>query len=413
MPHRFMVCMPLVGILLSSAALPAGDWPEFRGSGQQGVSDEVNLPLTWSETENIAWKTDLPGLGWSSPSIANGQLWLTSAVKSDPSQPAVDLVAICLDPKSGAVLKTVEIFHKDDPGSIHSKNSHASPTPVIQGDKVYVHFGRHGTACLNTNGDILWKTELEYNHRHGPGGSPILFQDLLIIACDGTDIQYMVALDKNTGKEAWKTPRVEGRMAYSTPTMTVFNGQPQVVTSGGEFISTYAPATGKELWRFRYPGGFSNVPRPVVAQGIAFASSGYNETFLYGVKLGGEGDVTETHLAWKTNKAVPRNASPIIVGDDLYLISDNGVATCLDVKTGEQHWQKRIGGDFSSSPLFADGKLYIVNENGLTTVLKPGHEYEVLAENQLPGRIFASPVPHDGAIFLRTEAALYRIENPK
>lgn len=402
----------VLGLAVAATSL-GGDWPEFRGPGQQGHSDERNLPLQWSESENIEWKTELPGLGWSSPSIVAGSIWLTTAVKPDPSSPAVDLTALCLDARTGEIVRSVVVFHKDDPGPIHSKNSHASPTPVIDGDRIYVHFGKHGTACLTSNGEIVWRTELAYNHRHGPGGSPVVFKDLLIIACDGTDTQYVVALDKHTGKEVWKTLRVEGRMAYSTPTLIEFGGEPQLVTAGGEFISTYDPATGKELWRFRYPGGYSVVPRPVVSHGMAFASSGFNEPVFYGVKLGGSGDVTETHLAWKTAKNAPRNASPLIVGEELYLVSDNGVVTCHDVKTGKVHWQQRVGGDFSSSPLFADGRIYITSEGGLTTVFKPGRQFEALAENQMPGRVFASLAPYDGAIFLRNERALYRIENAK
>ena len=200
-------------------------------------------------------------------------------------------------------------------------------------------------------------------------------------------------------------------MAYSTPTLINFNGEPQIVTAGGEFITTYDPATGKELWRFRYPGGYSVVPRPVVDDGIVFASSGYDNPVFYAVKLGGSGDVTESCLVWKTDKNAPRNASPLIVGDDLYLVNDKGIVSCLDVKSGELHWQQRIDGDFSSSPLFADGRIYITSEAGVTTVFKPGHEFKSLAENELPGRIFASLAPSDGAIFLRTESALYRIQN--
>jgi outer membrane protein assembly factor BamB len=400
------------GLLTAGIPLSAGDWPEFRGPGQQGHSDETNLPLTWSETENIAWKTDLPGLGWSSPSIANGQIWLTTAVKPDEKAPPVVLQAICLDPATGKILKTVDVFFKEEPGSIHGKNSHASPTPVIEGDRVYVHFGRHGTACLTTDGEIVWQTQLEYEHRHGPGGSPVIYKDLLIVACDGTDKQYVTSLDKHSGKEVWKTERVEGRMAYSTPILVEFEGKMQLVSSGGEHFAAYDPATGKEIWRFRYPGGFSNVPRPVAAHGFAFASSGYNDTTISAIRLDGTGDVTKSHMAWDVKVGV-RNASPIIIGDELYLITDNGVASCHDVRTGKKHWQKRIGGDFSSSFLHADGRLYITSEAGVTTVIKPGREFEQLAQNELPGRIFASPAPYDGAIFLRTEKALYRIENAK
>ncbi len=410
MVSRFLTLFSVLTVLSLTTVGFSGDWSEFRGPGQQGHSDEKNLPLKWSETENIAWKAELPGLGWSSPSIYGNQIWLTTAVKTDPNLPAVDLVAACLNPQTGEIVHSVKVFHKDDPGSIHGKNSHASPTPVIEGDRVYVHFGKHGTACLSTAGEVLWKSELAYNHRHGPGGSPVLFKETVILVCDGTDTQYITALDKKTGKEVWKTIRAEGRMAYSTPTLFQYQGEPQLVSAGGEFITTYNPGTGKELWKFRYPKGYSVVPRPVVADGIAFASSGYDDPVFYGVKLGGSGDVTESHLAWKVAKNAPRNASPIIVGNDIYLISDNGVASCFDVKTGQQHWQHRVGGDFSSSPLYADGKIYITSESGLTTVLKPGHEYESLAENQLPGRIFASLAAFDGALFQRTEKSLYRIQ---
>lgn len=404
--NRFFIALTIVSV--ASLTL-AEDWPEFRGPGQQGHSAEEILPLAWSESENVAWVTDIPGLGWSSPSIVADRVWITTAVKPDPAAPATDLLAICLDAKTGDILRTIQVFHKDDPGSIHGKNSHASPTPIIEGDRVYVHFGRHGTACLSADGEIVWQTQLEYNHRHGPGGSPVIFQDLVIIACDGTDTQYVTALDKRTGKEVWKTPRVEGRMAYSTPTLTVFRGKPQLVTSGGEFFSAYDPADGKELWRFRYPGGYSNVPRPVVSHGLAFASSGYNDTTFSAVKLDGSGDVTQTHLAWKI-KGPHRNSSPLVIDDDIYLTSDNGVVSCLDVTTGKEHWQKRIGGDFSASPLYADGKIYVSNESGVTFVLQPGHKFEVLAENPLPGRMFASPTPYDGALFLRNEKSLYRIQ---
>ncbi len=402
-------CLTLLTLGFATSTF-AGDWPEFRGSGQQGHSDEKNLPLTWSETENIAWKTDLPGLGWSSPSIAGNRIWVTTAVKPEDKPDDIQLLAICLDRDTGEIVKSVPVFEKEKPEKIHGKNSHASPTPIIERDRVYVHFGNHGTACLTTDGEIVWKTALAYNHRHGPGGSPILFHNLLIITCDGTDTQYITALNKETGDEVWKTMREEGRMAYSTPTLIDFEGQPQVITAGGEFLTTYDPATGKELWKFRYPKGYSVVPRPVVADGIAFASSGYDSPVFYGVKLGGAGDVTESHLVWKTEKGAPRNASPIVIGDDVYLVSDNGVACCFDVKTGKQHWQKRVGGDYSASPLHADGRIYLTNEAGLTTVLQPGHQYEVLAENQLPGRAFASLATADQAIFFRNETALYRIQ---
>lgn len=382
----------------------AGDWPQFRGPTQQGHSTEKNLPLTWSETENVAWKTELPGLGWSSPSIAGNRLWLTTGVDDGHS-----LRALCLDIANGVVLHNVEVFQKEDPGPIHGKNSHASPTPVIEGDRIYVHYGKHGTACLTSTGEIVWKTELAYNHRHGPGGSPVLYENLLIINCDGTDVQYVVALDKRTGKEVWKSER-QGSMAYSTPLLVEHAGKMQLISEGGEWTVAYEPATGAEIWKFRYPAGYSNVPRPVAAFGLTFVSSGYNTPVFYAIKLDGKGDVTETHAAWKLTKGAPLNPSPLVIGNELYLISDNGIATCVDARTGEQHWQQRVGGNFSASPLFADGRVYLLDEKGKTTVIAPGTKYEVLAENELPGRTLASISTADGALFLRTDAALYRLQ---
>lgn len=396
----------VLGVLVGSWASVgwARDWPQFRGPTQQGHADEPSLPLTWSETENIVWKTELPGLGWSSPAIVGRQIWLTTALDEGRS-----LRALCVDRQTGQLLHNVEVFAKEQPGPIHKKNSHASPTPLIEGDRVYVHYGRHGTACLTTTGEVVWKTELEYDHRHGPASSPVIFEDVLIINCDGSDRQFTVGLDKRTGQELWRSTR-QGRMAYSTPLLVTWNGQTQVVCSCGEWAVAYEPASGRELWRFRYPGGYSNVPRPVAAFGLAFVSSGYDTPTFYALKLDLRGDITETGAVWKLGKGAPRNVSPLIVGDELYLMSDNGIATCLDARTGQVHWQERVGGDFSASPIFASGRIYFLNETGKTTVLAPGKSYQVLAENELPGRTLASLAPVDGAIYLRTDTALYRIQ---
>lgn len=391
--------------LLAAVGVYAADWPEFRGPTQQGLSSATGLPVTWSETELIAWKTDIAGLGWSSPAIVGEQIWLTTAIDDGHS-----LRALRLNRTTGVIEKDVEVFAIEEPGKVHGKNSHASPTPVIADGRVYVHYGKHGTACLTTEGDIVWRTQLEYNHQHGPGGSPILVDDVLIVNCDGTDVQYVVGLDKATGKEVWRQPRGTASMAYSTPTLVEVDGQRQVISSGGEWTIAYEPKNGKELWRFRYPKGYSNVPRPVVAFGLTFVSSGYNTATLYALRLGGEGDITDSHVAWQVTKGAPRNSSPLIVGDELYMVSDNGIITCLAAKTGEVHWEKRLGGNCSASPLFADGRIYITNETGMTKVIAPGTEYVELAENELPGRTLASIAVADGALFLRTDTALYRIQ---
>ena len=398
------------------SATQAADWPQFRGPGGQGHSDATNLPLTWSETENITWKVPVAGLGWSSPAIQGDQIWITSAVDEGKT-----LHAIALDRATGKSLHDVTIFELAEPSPVHSKNSHASPTPLIEGDRVYVHYGAHGTACLKTDGTVVWKTQdLKHDHRHGPGGSPVIFEDLLILNCDGSDIQFVVALDKNTGEIRWKKKRehigedrLTGKssvpMSYTTPLLTEINGTIQLLSSGADSIVSYNPRNGEEYWWFRYDG-YSNVPRPVVGKGLVFISSGYDRPEFYAVKDDGTGDFTESHLGWNMKKAAPLNPSPLLVGDELYLISDNGIATCLDAVSGTQHWQERIGGNFSASPTLADGKIYLLDEEGKTTVIAPGKKYEVLATNTLEGRTLATPAIVDQAVFLRTDTHLYRIE---
>lgn len=412
-------CLLVLLCVVCVSETQAADWPQFRGPGGQGHSDATNLPLTWSETENIKWKVPVAGLGWSSPAIKGDQIWITSAVDDGKT-----LHAIALDRATGKSLHDVTIFELAEPGTVHAKNSHASPTPLIEGDRVYVHYGAHGTACLKTDGTIVWKTQdLKHDHRHGPGGSPVIFEDLLILNCDGSDIQFVVALDKNTGAIRWKKKRehigedrLTGKsnvpMSYTTPLLAEINGTIQLLSSGADSIVSYNPRNGEEYWWFRYDG-YSNVPRPVVGKGLVFISSGYDRPEFYAVKVDGTGDVTESHLGWNMKKAAPLNPSPLLVGDELYLVDDDGIATCLDSVTGTQHWQRRIGGNFSASPTLADGKIYLLDEDGKTTVLAPGKKYEVLATNTLEGRTLATPAMVDHSVFLRTDTHLYRIEIAK
>jgi len=406
--------------LLALPATAAGqDWPQFRGPTGQGISTVRRAPLRWGEnSDNRTWKVPIEGLGWSSPSVQGDRIWLTTALNEGQS-----LRAICLDLETGREIHNVEIFKRDEPGKVHSKNSHASPTPVIEGDRVYLHFGAYGTACITTDGEVVWRHGFKYNHRHGPGGSPVIFEDLLIINCDGTDVQFIAALNKNTGEEVWRTKRAhisEARlsgsdsapMGFSTPLLVEVDGVMQVVSTGGDHVAGYNARTGEEIWWSSYYG-YSLVPRPVVGHGMIYVCSGYNKPVLYAVRLGGTGDVTETHVEWTLERGAPHNPSPLIVGDEIYVVADRGIATCLDAKTGETHWQERLGGNFSASPLYAAGRIYFLNESGETTVIEPGTEYKELARNQVQGRTLASLTPLEGAMLLRTDSHLYRFDVSK
>ena len=380
------------------SSLQAEDWPQFRGPGGEGHSAEKNLPLQWSETSNIAWKTAIPGRGWSSPSVSNGAIWLTAEVDTG-------LHLYSLESKSGKILKDITVFSPRSLGTQHAKNTHASPTPILEDGRVYVHFGSHGTAAVNTDGQILWKTTMDYEPMHGTGGSPVIFKDLLIFSCDGTDVQFVVALNKNTGKVKWKTSR-KTYMAFSTPLLIKVDGKDQVVSPGAYRTVSYDPNNGKELWSVSYGEGFSNVSRPVFGHGLVFLSSGFNRADLLAVKPGGE-------VVWKYGRSVSLTPSFLLVGDELYMISDNGIATCFDAKSGKVHWQQRLSGTFSASPTFADGRIYFQNEDGETVVIAPGKEFRKLATNQIDGQTLASMAVSDGQILLRSATHLYAIRTAK
>jgi outer membrane protein assembly factor BamB len=392
----FFLCVPAL----------AEDWPEFRGPTGQGHSSETGLPLTWSETKNVRWKVAIPGKGWSSPAVQGDRIWLTTATEEGKS-----LRAICVDRNNGAITQNIEVFRLKNLGPISPKNSHASPTPVLEGDKVYLHFGAHGTACITQTGEIVWKTRLEYdNGQHGPGGSPVLYDNLLIVSCDGLDTQYVVALDKATGKIKWKKLR-EGYQAYTTPLVVRLSSGDQVISPGAFRTVAYEPRTGKEIWQVRYGDGFSNVPRPVYGNGLAFICTGFQEPSLLAVRVDGHGEISKKQIAWTLKRGAPLTPSPLLVGDELYVITDNGIATCLDASTGKEYWKARVGGNHSASPIFGDGRIYFLSEEGESVVIAPGKELKVLAKNELDGETLASMAVSGGSIFIRSRTHLYRLSN--
>lgn len=416
--------MPRSAVLLAIMLLmwphrPAGaeNWPQFRGPGGQGHSSATNLPSHWSPTENVTWKVSIPGLGWSSPVHWNGRIYLTTAVPRGPEgSNDQSLRALCLDAASGDVLWNVEVFQQDGEQTerIHSKNSHASPTPVTDGTHVFVHYGTQGTACLTLAGDVVWTNrELRYLPQHGNGGSPILVDDLLVVCCDGSDTAFVAALDQRTGRIQWKTDRniaSRSKFSFSTPLAIEVEGRRQIICPGTNAVSAYAPDDGRVLWTVDYPGGYSVIPRPVFGHGLVYVCTGYGKPSLFAIRPTGTGNVTDSRLVWKTDRNAPHTPSVLLVGDELYMVSDRGIASCLDAKTGRVHWQQRLEGKFSASPLFADGKIYLQAEEGETIVIKPGKEFVELARNQLEPRTFASFAVADSALFIRTEEFLYRIE---
>ena len=390
------------------------DWSEFRGPSRDGHSPAHNVPVEWSATSNVVWKVAIPGAGWSSPSLAGGKVYLTTAVPIGDSKD-LSLRALRVDATTGAIDWNVEVFKEESGKSarIHSKNGHASPTPVVADGVVYVHFGHMGTAALNLKGSILWRQEaLKYTPIHGNGGSPILVNNLLFFSCDGAEDPFVVALNRKTGGVVWKTPRVtpaSRKFSFSTAQWITVDGHQQIISPGSGAVCAYDPADGHELWRVRYGEGYSVIPQPVYAHGLLFLGTGYDRPLVYAVKPGGSGDLTTNNVAWTLTKGAPNTPSLLVVGDELYFVSDAGIASCVDARTGAVHWSERLGGDFSASPIFADGRIYFQNESGMGFVVKPGRTFQVLARNDLGERSLASYAVTDGTLFIRTAEHLFRI----
>ncbi len=396
-------------------ALAQEDWPEFRGPTREGHAESKNLPLRWSKADNIVWKASVPGVGWSSPVVYRGTVYLTTAGIDDAGNPT-SLDALAFDLASGHQIWTRTVFAVSSQPDKHSKNSHASPTPIVESDRIYVHFGHLGTAALDPSGRVLWRqTSLAYSPVHGNGGSPVVVNDKLIFSCDGGADPFIAALNKVNGEVLWRVPRITSAaktFSFSTPLLIEVDGRSQLITPGSGIVSALDPANGRELWRVRYGEGYSVVPRPVFGHGLVFVGTGYDRPWAYAIKVDGRGDVTDTHVAWKSARSAPNTPSMLLVGEELYFVSDSGVASCVDARTGQLHWNERLGGDFSASPLHAHGRVYFTNERGKTFVVKASTQFEQLAENDLGERTLASLAVSGSSILQRTEEHLYRIQEP-
>ena len=418
-PRAATLFVILTAILGVGALRASENWPQFRGPTGDGRSDATGLPLRWSETENVRWKTAIHGRGWSSPVIWGKQIWMTTATADGK-----EMFAVCVDRRDGKVIHDIKLFDVASPEEIHTLNSYASPTPVMEEGQVYLQFGSYGTACLDTaTGEPLWRRrDLPCNHFRGPGSSPILYENLLIAPFDGFDYQYVVALDKQTGRTVWKTDRSNDygtddgdfKKAFCTPLVVQAAGRTQLISPGSRAAMSYDPRTGKELWQVRFRSkSFSSTARPLHGHGLVFINTGFGKADLIAVRPDGTGDVTETHIEWEIRKGVPSKPSPLLIDDLIYMVHDAGIASCIEARTGEYVWTERLGGKYSASPVAADGRIYFLSHEGKTTVIRPGREFRELARNHLDDGFMASPAIAGKALFLRTRTHLYRIEDPE
>lgn len=408
----------LVVVLYACAVSADGNWPAWRGPAADGHSDATGLPLHWSETENIRWKTAIHDLGHSTPVVWDNQVWLTTA-KEDGTV----FYAVGFDLDSGAVVHDIEVFRAEEPQPINPLNSYATPSPVIEAGRVYVHYGTFGTACIDTNsGEVLWRrSDLNCDHMQGPASSPVIFEDLLIVTLEGTDKQFMAALDKGTGKTVWlykrayepyKDTKPVYLKSYQTPVIMDINGKPQLISNGAMMVTGHDPRTGAELWRVLYRDD-STISSIIHGHGLLFVNTGGNPggSQLWAIREGGTGDVTDSHVVWKMTEDAPHQSSPVLIGDLLYSLSDPGLLICMRAMTGEQVWSEQLRGKFGASLLTAAGKIYASNLRGTTTIFEAGPEYREVAVNQLDGELWASPAVSGNALLLRTKTHLYRIEN--
>lgn len=436
---RFAVTMTVLA--LATQLSFCSDWPQFRGPDGQGLALDAQIPVKWDEPDSVRWSTDIPGTGWSSPVVQGDRIWVTTAVETKPTDEQiakqqkesrltpdlfkrrqvagnVSLRVLCLDRNSGRIIRDTEFASVESPEAIHVGNTYASPTPVIEGDRLYVHFGIHGTACLDAEThQVIWQRVIPVFYSVGVGSSPVIYGDLLVLVCDGIDKQFVTALDKKSGKDVWKTDRPpiraedgQLRKAYSTPLLIQHDKTEQLVIPGAQWIVSYEPRTGKEIWRVDHGDGFSNVPRPVYGDGTVYVCTGYGVPELWAIRVDGRGDVTKTHVTWKVERQIPKNPSPLLIDNLLFAVSDNGIVSCFDARTGETHWQKRIGGNFSASPILASGHVFFFSHEGDVTTVRASAEMSDPVTSHIDGQLMASPAVLDASVVLRSRTKLYCIK---
>ncbi|MFP5260679.1 MAG: PQQ-binding-like beta-propeller repeat protein [Blastocatellia bacterium] len=441
MRRAFIVYLLALSVFDPCAARASGEgsnWPQWRGPAGQGVSEEKGLPTEWSDTKNVEWKTPIPGRGHSSPIVWGNRIFLTTAVEG-PTVPdhkpykhmirdrefthpdwtgsdhSYTFKLICVHADTGKIVWERTAYDGPVFDHRHRRNTYASPTPTTDGKYVYAFFGSEGLYCYDFNGKAVWKASLGGIPQlgMGPGSSPVIYGNLLIVTADqdGGESSYITALDKATGRQVWKTPR-NNHASWATPVLVKTDRRVELVVSGSETAVSYDPATGKELWRCKGVESHA-IPTPVVSGDIAVLSAGSQAKRAMAIRLGGTGDITDSaNILWKYQKGTAYVPSPILYGDYVYLMTDAGILTCIDVKTGEVKYEGGrvpVPAKFMASPVAFDGKILLTSEDGDTFVLKAGPTFEVVRTNSLAEPVFASPAIARGKIFIRGERNLYCI----
>lgn len=415
----------LIAVVFPAVHLQA-QWPEFRGPNADGTVDSKGLPTEWSAEKNVTWKKEIPGLGWSTPVISEGKIWLTTATENGR-----EMSVLCFDEKSGEVLLDRVFVTNDNPEPLaNNMNTYASSTGVVEPGRVYLHFGAYGTFCLDTETfEILWqRRDLTCSHWRGPASSLAKWDDKIILTMEGADQQYFVALNCETGETLWRRDRgtnfddeTDGvpansgdmRKAYSTPIFVKVGGTVQMISNGAKAAWAYDVETGEEIWNVHYPTHSPSSRTVYSAEtNMVYINTGLGKAEIWAVKLDPEarGDISESHVAWKIFQRTPKRMSPVI-SNGLLFMANGGVLSAVDIKTGDIAWAERGGGEYSASSIAANGLVYHFDEEGLCTVLKASENFEVVSENRLEGGFMASPAVSGDALILRTKTHLYRVEN--
>jgi len=413
----------LLNIFCNKSTSQNTEWTHFRGSDLNGISTETGIPVKWDETTAIAWKTPIHGRGWSSPVVLGNQIWMTTA-----NEDGTSMDGVCVDKNSGKVIYNIELLKPDSIDGKHALNSYATPTPCIEEGFVYLDFGSYGTFCVNTtNGSLVWKrTDFKCEHVQGPGSSPIIYKELLILHYEGTDVQFIVALNKKTGELVWKKERPQeyyvpllpiGKKAYITPLIITVNGKDQLISNGAAVCIAYDPLTGEEIWRI-VQGEDSTIAMPIFENGTlyfytSFISPPEGEKYaeLIAVNPDGKGDITKTNIKWRFKAPILQLLTPLIKDGLIYTVDTKSNLICIDAKTGAQVWTEKLKGTYNASPVYADGNLYFASTKGDILVIKAGRKFEKVAENKLTGEIWATPAIVNKSIIIRTSEFLYKISD--